>query len=170
MYLFPSFALSSGEEHTYSDVRFSTKHGVLSFVNLKGDTDVLAVEVKLDGQTLLMSANRTDFWGYPLYLMISDFATPYQESIKSKPTDKPLKIDRVVVSEGRNGTCINQFVILDFTGSRPFVSERFGYNPEGKSCLKFVRAKWGKKLSYIYLYGSEKYIYYTGGRVIGPVE
>ena len=54
---------------------------------------------------------------------------------------------RLIVAEARDGNCIRQFVILDFTLDKPFVSERFGYNPEMKSCLTFKGAKWGAKKS-----------------------
>ncbi|GLI38326.1 hypothetical protein KI811_16720 [Geobacter hydrogenophilus] len=163
----------ASEESDLDDLhlRFATKHGELTFVNKEGKLDVNAVEAKLDGKSILSSINQKDGWGVSLVIMIPDsHANPYQRTTKTKPPTRPLKIDRIVVAEGRSIDCVNQFIILDFTGEKPFVSERFGYNPEGKSCLHFVRAKWGKKESYIYLNGPDKFVYYTGGRVIGPLE
>jgi len=95
---------------------------------------------------------------------------PYQYTPKSKPTDRPLKIDRVIVEEGPSGNCIRYFIILDFTMEKPYVSERFGQDPQEGGCITINKIKWGKQETYIYISGPEKYVYYTGGRVIGPLE
>lgn len=76
---------------------------------------------------------------------------------------------RLVVAEARDGNCIRQFVIIDFTLHKPFVCERFGYNPEMKSCLTFKGAKWGAKKSRITL-GDGAYTYETGGEVFPLYE
>jgi hypothetical protein len=74
-----------------------------------------------------------------------------------------------VVLLGPVANCVKQFIILDFTGKDAFVSERFGHNPGATACLAFKRARWGKKESEITLGGPLTYVYYTGGKVIGPI-
>jgi hypothetical protein len=76
----------------------------------------------------------------------------------------------MIIFQGPDGNCIKGFTVLDFTGEQPYVSEKFGYNPDDKYCYILKKAKWGKKESYFYLNGPETYIYYTGGRAFGPIE
>ncbi len=146
--------------------RYSTKHGELTLVN---------EEVRLNGKTIVTSAGRKDVWGRKLTLMVDDcFSSPdvplaYQESKDYKPGKGPVKIDRIIIPEFADINCIAQFILFDFTGDKPFVSERFGYNYNLQYCFSLKRIKWGKKKSYFYLDGPEKYIYYTGSRV-EPVD
>lgn len=151
---------------------FSTPHGDLMLIGDSGKPNVLASSITLAGNEFLSSVGLKDVWGAPERFMIpntfSDSAFELDKGYKS--TDYPIPIKRLVLAEGGNGTCLTQFTILDFTTAKPFISDKFGYNPDGKSCLEFVRAKWGKKESYIYLKGPLKYVYYTGGKVVGPLE
>jgi hypothetical protein len=151
---------------------FSTPHGNLILIGDWGKPSALASSVTLAGHEILSSVGLKDVWGAPERFMIpntfSDTALELDQ--RFKPTDYPISIKRLVLAEGGDGTCFTQFTIIDFTTAKPFISDKFGYNPDGKSCLEFVRAKWGKKESYIYLKGPLKYVYYTGGKVIGPLE
>jgi hypothetical protein len=148
--------------------RFLTVFGELALIDEAGKPSATAVDAVIGGKPLLSSREQLDAWASREVLMLPD-GDGIELSKSFKPGADPLPVDRLVVQEGANGNCIDQFVILDFTGTKPFVSERFGYNPDGKACLKFIKAKWGKKESYIYLEGPLKYIYYTGGKVVGPL-
>jgi hypothetical protein len=157
-------------DYESSEVRFMTKHGELLFLNEHGQPDVSAVDVKLNGKTIISSRGRRDAEDYPQALMLPDMIIPYHYTPKSKPTDRPVRIDRVIVEEGPRGNCARRFIIMDFTMEKPYVSERFGDNPNNAFCYMIDKIEWGKKETYIYLSGPEKYVYYTGGKVIGPVE
>lgn len=79
-------------------------------------------------------------------------------------------LEKIIVMEGRGVTCFRDFFIIDMSLDKPYVSNRFGPNPDGKYCLSCTRAKWGNSESYIYLNKSLKYYYRAGGKVIGPVD
>lgn len=143
---------------------FSTKHGELILVNKEGEFSGSAVAARLNGKSIL-KVDGKDGQGRDQELMVDLFLFPYQLSKNDKPKVRPTKIDKILISEGSSLDCVTQFIILDFTGDKPFVSERFGLNPGLQYCLKLKRVKWGKKKSYIYLEGDEKYIYFTGERV-----
>lgn len=149
---------------------YSTKLGELKFVSVDGKPGADARTITLNGKPLLKTKGEKDAQGSALSLMIEDLkpsSTEYEAKVAGQ-ADKP-KIRRMVVLLGPVANCVKQFVILDFTGKDPFVSERFGYNPGDNSCLAFKRAKWGKKESEITLNGPLTYVYYTGGKVIGPI-
>ena len=76
----------------------------------------------------------------------------------------------MVVSIGPTGNCIRRFVILDFTGEKPFVSKPFSYNPDDRLCESLKKITWGKKESLIELAGPQRYLYRTYGEVIGPID
>ena len=154
--------------HTYEV--FSTRFGTLTLTDASGRLSATAVDVKLDDKLLFSSNGLKNGWDENKVLMHPLYDDGLQLSKKFKPGDYPLPIDRMILMIGPDGNCIHQALIVDFTGSAPYVSEQFGYNPDGKSCLEFVKAKWGKKESYIYLKGPLKYVYYTGGKVVGPLE
>jgi hypothetical protein len=150
---------------------YSTKFGDLKFIKDSGSLGSPANKLTLSGQFLLQANTPKDQNDYrPSFMSAHSFPGGEQSETASKKQNEKLMTNRLIVLEGEDGNCIRQLIILDFTNEKPFVSERFGYNPDGKACLKFIRAKWGKKESYIYLEGPMKYVYYTGGRVIGPID
>jgi hypothetical protein len=150
---------------------YSTKFGDLKFIKDSGSLGSPANKLTLSGQVLLQANTPKDQNDYrPSFMSAHSFPGGEQSETASKKQNEKLMTKRLIVLEGEDGNCIRQLIILDFTNEKPFVSEHFGYNPDGKACLKFKRAKWGKKESYIYLEGPMKYVYYTGGRVIGPID
>ena len=74
---------------------------------------------------------------------------------------------RMVVLIGQ-GSCTKKLVVLDFTGAKPFVSEKFGNDQQDRACLTFKKAKWGKKESEITLSSGATYVYDAAGKVSGP--
>ena len=158
------------EPEETSAYAFPTRFGALKFVQADGKPGSLAESITLNDKPLLSVKGEKDGQGSSLSLMeeIMKLSSSDEEPrIKGQRGHRTVK--RMVVLVGPDGTCIKQFVILDFTGKQPFVSERFGYNPGDKSCLSFKRAKWGAKESDIHLEGPMTYVYYSGGRVIGPL-
>jgi hypothetical protein len=149
---------------------YSTRLGELKFVRADGKPGADARAITLNGKPLLAIKDEKDAQGSALSLMIEDLkpsSTEYEAKVP-RQADKP-KIRRMLVLLGPVANCVRQFIILDFTGKDAFVSEQFGYNPGDTSCLAFKRAKWGKKESEVTLDGPLTYVYYTGGRVIGPI-
>jgi hypothetical protein len=151
---------------------YPTKFGDLKFIQEDGSLGGPAQKLTLAGVDFLNASTKPDGYDYSQSLMSADdlYGNSLQVVKKTKPSMGRPQTERMIILEGPDGNCTRQLIILDFTGSKPFISERFGYNPDGKACLKFIRAKWGKKESYIYLEGPMKYVYYTGGRVIGPID
>lgn len=149
---------------------YSTRLGELQFVRADGKPGTDARTITLGGKPLLAIKDEKDAQGSALSLMIEDLkpsSTEYEAKVAGQ-AGRP-RIRRMVVLLGPVANCVKQFIILDFTGKDAFVSERFGYNPGDTSCLAFKRAKWGKKESEIILDGPLTYVYYTGGKVIGPI-
>jgi hypothetical protein len=149
---------------------YSTRLGELKFVRADGKPGADARTITLNGKPLLAIKDEKDAQGSALSLMIEDLkpnSTEYEAKIPAQ-AGKP-KIRRILVLVGPVANCVKQFIILDFSGKDAFVSERLGYNPADTSCLAFKRAKWGKKESEVTLDGSLTYVYYTGGKVIGPI-
>jgi hypothetical protein len=149
---------------------YSTRLGELTFVRADGKLGPDARTITLNGKPLLAIRDEKDARGSALSLMFEDLkptSTEYEAKVAGQ-AGKP-KIRRMVVLLGPVANCVKQFIILDLTGKDAFVSERFGYNPGDTSCLAFKRAKWGKKESEITLDGPLTYVYYTGGKVIGPI-
>lgn len=161
---------SDARPHLYEF--FSTPHGDLKLIGDSGEPYVLASSITLDGNILLSSVGLKDGWGaQQKFILPNTFTdTAFELDKHYKSGDYPIPIKKILIAEAGIGTCLTQFIIVDLTTAKPFISEKFGYNPDGKSCLEFVKAKWGKKESYIYLKGPLKYIYYTGGKVVGPLE
>jgi hypothetical protein len=163
-------ALLSNEELKEVGYTYPTKFGDLKFLE-NGSLGAPATTLTLAGTEFLKVTPKGDGYGFRQSLMSAyDLPGGIQAEKKSERNEGHPKTKRLIILEGPDGNCIRQLIILDFTDSKPFISERFGYNPDGKACLKFKRATWGKKESYIYLEGPMKYVYYTGGRVIGPID
>lgn len=160
-------SISETQKHEL-DFVYPTKFGLVKFVEPNGSLGINARKVLL-GNTKLLSANNDANTGQQS-LMAADHLFAYGTESESKTKDISGKTitKRIVILEGDD--CTRHFIVLDFTGSKPYVSERFGYNPDSKYCLEFDHVKWGKKESYIYLKNGETYIYYTGGKAFGPIN
>ncbi|MES2116808.1 MAG: hypothetical protein V4578_16725 [Pseudomonadota bacterium] len=158
-------------ERDESGYTYPTKFGDLKFITENGTIGEPAEKIVLNGKDFLSVKDKNDEQGVPLSLMSESLMIGSAiETIARKPGQGGrVMTKRIVILEGSDGNCIKHLLILDFTGQQPFISERFGYNPQDKYCITFKKAKWGAKESYIYLEGPMKYIYYTGGRVFGPI-
>lgn len=159
-----SCSAQNEQEHVYETL--ATKFGPLEYMRP-------SYNIRLNGQVLVQPNRAKDPYGYQLSLVEAEaYAAPSGRSVIPSPNGPISKrnIDRVVIGEVADGGCARQFLIVDLRGPAPFVSERFGLNPDGKSCHSFKSAKWGSTESTIYLAGNLKYVYFTGGKVIGPVD
>lgn len=121
--------------------------------------DAEAKTFRLNGVPILtVRGAEQDAYGMPFTFYIEDW-----EQLK-----KGSEIaSRLVVAE--NSGCTQQFIVIDLTGPKPHITNRFGYNPEGKFCLHYKGAKWGPKASKIYFKNGATYWYETGGQVVGPI-
>lgn len=119
--------------------------------------DAEAKTFRLNGAPIL-TVRAQDHYGMPFRFYIEDWQQLKEGSDIAT---------RLVVAE--NSECTQQFIIIDLTGAKPHVTNRFGYNPEGKFCLHYKGAKWGRKASKIYFRNGATYWYDTGGEVVGPI-
>jgi hypothetical protein len=147
---------------------YPTPLGVVRFVNKEGQLDTTIDRVMLDSSVLLTPTRQLDGWGSSQVLMKWDGMA--KNARDSFPSDGTKKIGRrmtkrLVIAEGPDGNCVRQFIILDFTLDKPFVSKRFGGNQDLRSCLQWEGAKWGNKESRITL-SNGTFIYKTGGNII----
>jgi hypothetical protein len=152
----------------YNEI-FWTKFGDLTFINEYGKLSVSAVDVKLNGKTILSTRDRKDGMGGYLWLGLPYMVIAYEHAPHSKRTERPRKIDLIVIEEGHSADCAKHFFIIDFRMEKPFISEPFGDNPKDEYCLTVKKIEWGAKETYIYLFNEDKYLYLTGGKVIGPI-
>lgn len=165
----PAASLAAQPAAPQDDYAYQTPLGLLKFVLHNGSNGIPADSIALNNKTLLDSPpprNQNTEW---MHYMPSSFGVDSYKANSAKPKSQ-REILRIIVEVGGDGNCIKQFIVLDFTGSKPYVSKPFGYNPDGTACLEFKKVKWGKDVSYVYLEGPMKYAYHTGGAVIGPLE
>jgi hypothetical protein len=143
---------------------FMTKHGYLKTVDEYGnfgkDTHVV-----LNGVVIFKAQKTPD--GRQQEVFVHPSKLTFQESADHIPGKGPVKIDRILLSEGCGLNYVTQFILLDFTCDKPFVSERFGFNPGLKWHIHLGQVKWGKEKSYIDLDPKEqgRYVYYTCDRI-----
>lgn len=148
---------------------YPTKFGDLKFILSDGTPGMPAERLTLNDQTLLSTEGQTDAQGGGVSIMselMTVTSTEYMPRRHGQTGHAEVK--RMMVLLGGDGNCIKKFVILDFTGLKPFVSEKFGNNSSDQFCLTFKKAKWGKKESEIIINGPRSYIYYTLDKVTGP--
>jgi hypothetical protein len=159
-------------ERDESNYTYPTKFGNIKLVREDGSPAGIGAKVTLNGQTLIDVTRKQDLQGNWISLMYGSTLTG--DAIEQVPRKKGQQgrvlTKRMIVFQGPDGNCIKGFTILDFTGEQPYISEKFGYNPEDKYCFTLKKVKWGKEESYFYLQGPATYIYYTGGRAFGPIE
>jgi hypothetical protein len=147
---------------------YPTKLGSLKFIRADGSAGQGADKITLDGERLLSVENERDKQGEALALMADIMATTSSELAPRQPGQQGRrKARRMVVLIGQ-GNCIKHLVILDFTGQKPFVSNRFGNDQNERLCITFKKAKWGKKESEITLASGASFIYESYGNVTGP--
>ena len=147
---------------------YPTKFGDLKFVREDGTLGDPAETIILNGEILISTKGKFDAQGGALSLGSEIMTSSSSELLKRQPGQSgKTETKRMVILIGQ-GTCTKQFVILDFTGTKPFVSEKFGNDPNDRFCLTFKKAKWGKKESEIVLDGPMTYFYNTYGKITGP--
>lgn len=148
---------------------YTTKFGQLQFLDDAGRPAALAAKLVLDSKVIFSVAEVRDQQGDQQALMMDDFVNPVQNVSPASAASRKHDVKRMIVSVGPTGNCIKRFVILDFIGAKPFVSEPFAYNPDDRFCERLKRVKWGTKETYIDLGGPQRYVYRTYDAVIGPV-
>lgn len=153
-----------GANYTYS-----TKFGDLKFLRDDGSLGEPAKTITLNGKLLISTMNEIDGQGNSVSLMSEMMTnTSIQRVRLGSSKTKKFETKRMIILVGPDLNCVKNFIILDFTGEKPFFSKKFAENPNDRHCLTFKKAKWGKKESEIVLDGPENYIYYTNDKVIGP--
>ncbi len=156
-------------DRTPASYTYPTKFGALQFIREDGTLGEPAKAIKLNGVVLVSTIKQVNSQGGPVSLMTNlTSSSAFDSELKINGEGGKRNIRRMIVQVGEDGNCIKQFFILDFTGSKYYVTKQFGDNPADRYCLKFTKAKWGKSSSQITLDGSLNYIYYSAGDVIGP--
>lgn len=157
----------SGGNQKFKTVIGATKFGV-AFIADDGDIVVgNELFLKISNYKYMEHGGSISFYSNSIGLELGKKATKTEQ----EKTGLSYETDRLLISVyGGYGICNQQYIVLDFTGTEPYASKPFGYNPDGTACLEFKKVKWGKNVSYIYLEGPMKYAYHTGGAVIGPLE
>ncbi|WP_146204641.1 hypothetical protein [Massilia glaciei] len=156
------------QEQENSQQIYSTKLGIVKFSAAEGSGG-LADRIVLNGFDLINLKGKEDAQNNTQHLMPGNMLI--HSGIDLGPEAKlrrkgPINMSRLLVFEGPNLNCIKRFLIIDFTGDKPYISEYFGNNPQDKHCLVFKRAEWGGGKSYIYIEGPETYVYHSHGKVI----
>lgn len=149
---------------------YPTKFGKIEFVDRTGRQAALATKILLNGKIIVNMEGITDKGGFEQSLMVDDVANPVERIPRKSNQIGQTDVNRMIVSIGPTGNCIRRYVMLDFTGSKPFVSKPFSYNPDDDLCEKLKKVKWGKQETYIDLSGPQRYIYRPYREVIGPVD
>lgn len=158
------------EQITTSNYTYPTPFGDLKFYKASGQLGVMSARLELNSKPFLVPSSNPDGWGNSLSLMPMDGEALTAIDRFPREGKKPGRrmTKRIIVAEARDGNCIRKFLILDFTLDKPFISNRFGDNPDMKFCLSFKGAKWGVKESRIKL-GDGAYVYKSGSDV-SPVD
>lgn len=164
-----SCAKASQKNSDIQRYTLATKFGKLIFYEDEGTPGSVSKIIKLNGKTILHAKTSSDenaFRPHYMRIIIPPFGIQY--SSKQTPSGKRV-VRREIIGVGEDANCFKKFIILDFSSKKPFVSKSFGYNPKNEFCLKLRKISWGEHTSYIYLEGPMKYLYHTGGSVIGPM-
>ena len=148
---------------------YRTKFGPLVFQKAENSPGLPAEKIILNGKPFSIINGEKDAQGGPLFYLLDDLGSGIEDIEPSTKKDQKPLTRRLLVSIGGDLNCVKKFMILDFTGKKPYVSQRFGFNPNDQFCLKFKKASWGKKESYV-TSDDNRYIYYTNGAAFGPIE
>ncbi|CAN7410450.1 hypothetical protein LJR289_002532 [Pseudoduganella sp. LjRoot289] len=147
---------------------YPTKFGDMKFIREDGTLGDPAETIILNGEVLISTKGKFDAQGGALSLGSEIMTSTSSELTKRKPGQAgKTETKRMIFLVGQ-GTCTKQFLVLDFTGEKPFVSEKFGNDQNDRFCLSFKKAKWEKKESEIILDGPVTYIYSTHDKIAGP--
>ncbi|KQZ39527.1 hypothetical protein [Duganella sp. Root1480D1] len=158
----PFASTLTDEQITAISYTYPTPFGDLKFYNESGQLGVMSARVDLDSKPFLTPSPIPDGWGNTLQFFPLDTIKAIDAFPRAGKKIGRRLTKRLILAEAPDGNCITQFVILDFTLDKPYISKRFGENPDMKFCLIFERAKWGKSESRIVL-GNGTFIYKTGG-------
>lgn len=151
-----------------AEYTYPTKFGDLKFMRADGTPGEPAENITLNGEPLLSTKGQIDKQGELLFLMSESQTTSSREKLPRRAGQAgKTETTRMIVLIGQ-GTCTKKLAVLDFTGAKPFVSEKFGNDPQERACLTFKKAKWGKKESEITLSSGATYIYDAKGKISGP--
>jgi hypothetical protein len=164
-------AHASDKREEESDVyTYPTKFGKIEFVDEHGERAALASKILLNGNQLTSTAGAVDRYGSRQSYMVDSFANPIDQAPR-KPgqAGRPI-VNRMIVSIGADGNCIRRYLVLDFTGPKPFVSKPFAYNPDDDICEHLKHVRWRKKETAIDLAGPQRYLYRSYRDVIGPID
>lgn len=159
----------TAEDRTSEYYSYPTKFGKLEFVDQAGKRVALATKILLNGQVIVSMEGVTDKGGFEQSAMVDSFANPIERDARKPNQTGQTDVNRMIVSIGTTGNCIRRYIILDFTGAKPFVSKPFSYNPDDDVCEHLKKVKWGKRETYIDLAGPQRYIYRPFSEIIGPV-
>lgn len=149
---------------------YPTKFGKIEFVDRTGRQAALATRILLNGKALVNMEGVADKGGFEQSLMVDDVVNPIDRVPRRPNQVGQTDVNRMVVSIGPTANCIRRYVMLDFTGAKPFASKPFSYNPDDDLCEHLKKVKWGKQETYIDLSGPQRYIYRPYSEVIGPVD
>lgn len=164
-------AHASGKREEESDVyTYPTKFGKIEFVDEHGKRASLASKILLNGSQLTSTTGVVNRYGSPQSYMVDSFANPIDLAPRKPGQTGPVIVNRMILSIGTDGNCIRRYIVLDFTGPKPFVSKPFAYNPDDDICEHLKRVRWGKKETAIDLAGPQRYLYRSYRDVIGPID
>jgi hypothetical protein len=145
-----------------ADRTYDTKFGQFT-------QDYKSTNFFLNGKVFASKPMERDADGFSVDLSFELFGEQYSSTTRDIH-GKPYLERAIVAYNGGGGGCFRHFLVIDFTGAKPFVSAPFGYNPDGTACLKFVNVNWGVDQSTITLDGPDKFIYRANGTIVGPVD
>ncbi|MFS2212921.1 hypothetical protein ACCD08_00310 [Telluria sp. Tellsp104] len=111
----------------------------------------------------------TDKEGFEQSAMVDSFANLIERDVGKPNRTGQTAVNRMIVAIGPTGNCIRRYIMLDFTGAKPFISKPFSYNPDDDICEHLKKINWGKQETYIDLAGPQRYIYRPFSEIIGPV-
>lgn len=156
------------EPRDATEYTYPTRFGDLKFLRTDGPPGEPADNITLNGEPLLSTKGQIDKQGELMFLMSESQTTSSREKLPRRAGQiGKTQTTRMVVLVGQ-GSCAKKLVVLDFTGAKPFVSEKFGNDQEDRACLIFKKAKWRKKESEITLSSGATYVYDAAGKVSGP--
>ena len=147
---------------------YPTKFGKLEFVDQAGKRVALASKLLLNGQVIVSMQGVNDKGGFEQSAMVDSFANPIEKDVEKPNRTGQTAVNRMIVAIGPTGNCIRRYIVLDFTGAKPFISKSLSYNPDDDICGHLKKVNWGKQETYIYL-AAPNVIYRPFSEIIGPV-
>lgn len=124
----------AAESQTSAYSSYPTKFGKLEFVDQAGKRVALASKILLPGQVIVSMQGVNDKGGFEQSAMVDSFANPIERDVGIPNPTGQAAVNRMIVSIGPTRNCIRRYIMLDFTGAKPFVSKPFSYNPDDDIC------------------------------------